>query len=153
MKEYLFLYKEFNDRYYNLEKYPLSLLRYLRTYLSGDDRYYDENLFIDDQSHYNEIIIVNDLKNKIFHIVVKDFDIENHIPDDDRHELTNEFNSCKISHDNFIEFRKKWLVIKEILPEFAIIYRDDNDWVDCKGFDSKEEMELFVTTYKTEVMH
>ena len=125
----------------------------LNDYYFRDYRYYDENLFTDDQSHYNETIIVNDLKDRIFYIVVKDFDIENHIPYDDRAELTNEFNSCKISHDNFIEFRKKWLVIKEILPEFAIIYRDDNDWVDCKGFDSKEEMELFVTTYKTEVMH
>jgi len=153
MKEYLFLYKEFNDRYYNLEKYSLSSLRYLRTYFSSDYRYYDENLFIKDQSHYNETIIVNDLENRNFYIVVKDFDIENHIPDDDRHALTNEFNSCKISHDNFIEFRKKWLAIKEMLPPFAIIYRDDLDWIYCKGFNTQAEMELFVRDYQPEATH
>ena len=41
---------------------------------------------------------------------------------------------------------------KKQIP-FAIIYRNDNDWIDCKGFDSKEEMELFVENYKAEVMH
>ena len=62
-------------------------------------------------------------------------------------------NSCKISHDNFIEFRTKWLAIKETLPPFMIIYRDDNDWIDCKGFNSKEEMELFIINYQPDVKH
>ena len=153
MKKYLFLYKSKYEDYHPIKNSIASELLDLNDYYFRDYRYYDENLFTDDQSHYNETIIVNDLKDRIFYIVVKDFDIENHIPYDDRAELTNEFNSCKISHDDFIEFRKKWLVIKELLPEFAIIYRDDNDWIDCKGFDSKEEMELFVENYKPEVMH
>ena len=65
----------------------------------------------------------------------------------------NESNSCKISVDNFIEFTKKWVSLKVTLPPFVIIYRDDNDWVDCKGFDTQEDMELFVKNYQPQVMH
>jgi len=147
------LYKSKYNDYYPIKDSIASELWDLNNYYLSDDRYYDEDLFIKDQSHYNETIIVNDLKKRNFYIVVKDFDIENHIPDDDRLELTNEFNSCKISHDNFIEFRKKWLAIKELLPSFAIIYRDENNWISCKGFDSKEEMELFVKNYQPDETH
>ena len=64
----------------------------------------------------------------------------------------NETNSCKMSVDNYLEFRQKWVALKKALPAFAIIYRDNNDWVDCKGFDTKEEMELFVKNYQPQVM-
>ncbi len=49
MKDYLFLYKEINDRYYNLENYPSPLLKYLRRYFSKNHRYYNENLFNQDK--------------------------------------------------------------------------------------------------------
>ena len=154
MREYLLLYKSKNYNYYcNFEKNSDSLLRYLRTYFSGDDRYYKDEMLTRDQSHYNETIIVNNLENKNLYILTKDHDIDNHIPDDERHGLTNEFNSCKISVDNFKEFRKQWLAIKEALPSFAIIYRDNYDWIHCKGFNSKEEMELFVKSYQPEKIH
>jgi len=152
MKDYLFLYKEINDRYYNLENYPLSLLIFLRTYFSGDHRYYDENFFNQDQDHGNETIIINDKQHKFLYIFTKDHDPDEHIDDDDLPDLTNEFNSCKISYDNFIEFRIKWLELKGYLPPFAIIYRDDNDWVSCTGFDSKKDMELFLTDH-TQTIH
>lgn len=60
----------------------------------------------------------------------------------------NETNSCKISYENFKEFAKKWTALKQALPPFAIMYRDDNDWVDCKGFESQEEMEQFIADQK-----
>ncbi len=65
----------------------------------------------------------------------------------------NETNSCKMSVNNYLEFRKNWVTLKQDLTLFAIIYRDDTDWVYCKGFDSKEEMELFVKDHNSEIMH
>lgn len=149
MQEYLLLYKSsYNDYYPIRNNMTNPNLWYLNDYFLGDYRYYDENLFTKDQSHYQETIIVNDLKNKEFYISPQEHDIENHIPDDDRPGLTNETNSCKISYENFIEFNKHWLAMKSTLPAFAIIYRDDNGWIDCTGFDSQEEMELFVKNYE-----
>ena len=63
---------------------------------------------------------------------------------DDYPHYVNEKNSCKINVDNFKEFIKNWNNLKNELPAFAIIYRDDNDWIDCKGFDTQEEMKAFV---------
>jgi len=153
MKEYLFLYKEHNNKYYNLEKSPSTFLQYLITYYSSDYRYYDANFFEQEQHYGNETIIVNDAQHKNLYISPQEFDIDEHISYDDRPGLTNELNSCKMSYDSFIEFRQKWLTIKETLPAFAIIYRDDNGWIDCKGFDSEIEMKLFVQNYAPEISH
>ena len=153
MKDYLLLYKSKYNDYYNFEKNIFSFLQYLRTYYCSDYRYYDANFFEQEQHYGNETIIVNDAQHKNLYISPQEFDIDEYIADDDRPGLTNEFNSCKISYDNFIEFRQKWIVIKETLPAFAIIYRDNNDWIDCKGFDSEIEMKLFVQDYKPEVNH
>lgn len=152
MKDFLLLYRSKYNDYYNIENHTISLLQYLRTYYFSDYRYYDESLFIKDQSHYQETIIVNNLKNKELYLFPQEYDIENHIPDDDRPGLTNEWNSCKIGYDNFIEFREKWMQLKADLPSFALIYREDNDWVDCKGFETQEEMETFVRNAKNEVI-
>lgn len=144
MKEYLTLYKtKLND--YNPEKNNIkSGLWDLNDYYFRDYRYYDKSLFTKEQSHYQDTIIINDIGNKQLFVTVQDFDIENHIADDDRPGLTNEFNSCKISYNNFINFRENWLALHEELPPFALIYRNDHDWVDCKGFESQEKMELFI---------
>ena len=153
MKEYLLLYKSKYNDYHPTEGNISSSLWDINEYYFRDDRYYNDDIFTRDQSHYNSTILVNDFENKNIYIVAKDFDIENHIPDDERLGLTNETNSCKISVDNFKEFTQKWIEIKKALPPFAIIYRDDLDWVHCKGFDSKEEMKLFIKNYQPEETH
>jgi len=147
------LYKSKYNDYHPVKDNISSELWNLQEYFFSDYHYYNDNIFTQDQSHYNSTIIVNDLENKLLYIVAKDFDTENHIPDDERLGLTNETNSCKINHNNFIEFTQKWLEIKRTLPLFAIIYRDDNEWIHCKGFDSKEEMDLFVKNYQPEEIH
>jgi len=60
--------------------------------------------------------------------------------------------TCSVSVNNFIEFTQNWVELKLQLPPFAIIYRDDNDLIYCKGFDSQENMELFVTNH-TQIVH
>ena len=155
MQEYLLLYKSSKHNSY----YPIknnnnnSNLWYLNDYFLFDSYYYDESLFKKDQSHYQETIIVNDIKNKNLYISSQDHDTENHIPYDERSRLTNELNSCKINYENFLKFRQKWVALKQDLPSFAIIYRDDHDWIDCKGFDSQKAMELFVQNYQPETTH
>ena len=74
-------------------------------------------------------------------------------PWDEFGDYVNENNSCKMSLENFLEFRKQWIALKQNLQPFAIIYRDEHDWVDCKGFDFKEAMELFVKNYQSAIEH
>lgn len=153
MQQYLLLYKTKYDDYYPIKNSLISCLWDLNEYFFSDYRYYDANFFEQDQHYGNETIIINDIKHKNLYVASKEHDPEEHISYDDRPLLTNEFNSCKISYDNFIEFREKWLMIKNELPAFAIIYRDDNDWIHCKGCVSEIEMKLFVQNYKPEVNH
>ena len=51
---------------------------------------------------------------------------------------------CKISIKNFIAFAETWLEIKKIKTPFALIYQDENDWIDAKPFETQEEMEQFI---------
>jgi len=99
---------------------------------------------------YNTTYVYNDFKNKMMYIGFAEWSIDEEIESPDEEEFSsyvNETNSCKISVDNFIELTGKWVELKLQLPPFAIIYRDDNDWIFCKGFDSKENMDLFVTDH------
>ena len=59
-------------------------------------------------------------------------------------DFVNSANSCKINVHNFNEFIKIWLDIKKAEKLFALIYRNENDWIVCQGFDSKEEQNLFI---------
>jgi len=65
----------------------------------------------------------------------------------------NDSNSCNMSVDNYLQFRQKWVELKQQLPPFALIYRDDNDWVYCKGFNFQEEMELFLNNVQQKIVH
>jgi hypothetical protein len=58
-----------------------------------------------------------------------------------------------MSVNNFIEFRKQWIALRQPFWSFAIIYRDEHDWIDCKGFHSKEDMEQFVKNYEQNSVH
>ncbi len=147
MKEYLLLYRSPYNHYYPTKNNIRSGLWDLNEYYLSDYNYYNDSLFTKNQNYYKETIIINDVIGEQLFIVIQDHDIENHIADDDRSQLTNEFNSCKISYSNFIFFRERWLELKRALPPFAIIYRNNNDWIDCKGFESQEAMELFVKNY------
>lgn len=62
--------------------------------------------------------------------------------------FVNSTNSCKINLQNFHEFIKIWLDIKKIEKSFALMYRNENDWIVCKGFDSKEELDCFIAQSK-----
>ena len=84
------------------------------------------------------------------HIGFSEWEVRTEIPvpcDYEFSDYVNEKTSCKISVDNFIEFKKQWKMLKRTLPDFAIIYRDDSDVINCKGFNSKSEMNLFINNY------
>jgi len=157
MKEYLFLYKEFNNRYYNLIDFETTSLRFLSDFFSDDYRPYDQQMFIRVVSCYNINFIYNDFKNNMFYIGFSEWELsdgEMHCPDDEEFpDYVNESNSCKIGIDNFIELAKKIMDMKKNPTPFAIMYRDDNDWIDFKGFDTQAEMESFIKNYQPEVVH
>jgi len=155
MKEYVFLNKEKNNKYYTINQ-PDSSLWNLNYFFENDYRSYDKDIFIEEQIFYNVMYIYNDFKQKIMYIGFAEWSINEDIKGpsyEDFPYYVNEINSCKISHDNFIEFTQKWLEIKRTLPPFAIIYRDENEWIHCKGFDSKEDMESFVQNYQPAEIH
>ena len=158
MKDYILLrWSQFNHYRYLSDYVPLSNLKFLVNFFSGDYKSYDKNLFNRLVSCYDEHFVYNDTKNKIFYIGWSEWEYSDgdmHCPDDQEFPTyVNEVNSFKISHDNFIELAEKLMRMQKNPMPFAIIYRDNNDWVDCKGFDTKEEMELFVKNYKPEVAH
>ncbi len=155
MKEYIFLNKEHNNKYYTIDR-PNPPLWNLNYFFANDYRAYHQDIFTRELNLYNVTYVYNDFKNNMMYIGFGEWFIDEDIDGpswDEYSNYVNENNSCKISTDNFIEFTKKWMTLKSALPPFAIMYRDDNDWVDCKGFDSKEDMELFVKNYKQEMIH
>ena len=156
MKEYIFLNKETNNRYYTMYK-PNPSLWHLNYFFANDYKSYDQDLFNRTINCYNITFIYNDFVKSMMYVGFSEWSLsdgEMHCPDEEEFpNYVNESNSCRISVDNFIEFTKKWLAIKQELPSFAIIYRDNTDWVDCKGFDLKEEMEQFVKDHQSEIVH
>ena len=156
MKEYLFLYKEFNNRYYDFMSNSKNSLNYLRAYFSEDYKSYDQDLFVNAINFYDSNFIYHDMVNKILYIGSSEWELDENIDAPSREDFpnyVNETNTCKLNVDNYLKFSKKWTELKKDLPPFAIIYRDDHDWVDCKGFDSQEAMELFVKNYQPETHH
>jgi len=147
IKNYIVLDK-FGKNYYPIKNSLKSSLNFLVKYLSSDYSK-DDTLFLHNVVMcYNITFIYNDFYNSIFYIGFSEWEIsdgEMDCPEDEEFaSYVNESNSCKISYDNFFEFIKKWDQLKQELLPFAIIYRDKNDWIDCKGFNLQEEMELFV---------
>ena len=148
--------ERYNNHFYVMQDDAFEDLRYLVEFLSTDYRYYDQNLFNKALNFYNTSFVYHDFSSKNLYVGFSEWEILTEIPvpcDYTFPDYVNGANSCKISMENFLEFRQKWVQLKKDLPLFAVIYRDDNDWVACKGFDSKEDMELFVKNYTQEVIH
>ncbi len=156
MKECIFLYRSKVDNYLPLDKKwenSLSILNYL---LLTDFRPWDEGFLHQDVNLYNANFIYHDFANKMLYIGFGDWLIDEEIDgpsSDEFFTYVKQIKTCSILVENFIEFKQKWIALKQALPSFAVMSRDDNDWVDCKGFDSKEEMELFVKNYQPEIAH
>lgn len=157
MKEFFLLHKTRNDNYLPIKQgYQNSLSSLFSMLFGGDFRPWDNDFLSRDINLYNAHFIYHDLENKILYMGFGNWLIDEEIDNPSWEELPEylkKIKNCVMSVDNYLEFRQKWVQLKQTLPLFALIYRDDNDWVDCKGFDSKEEMELFVKNYQPEVMH
>lgn len=147
MKEYIQLYREYDKSYYPIDsKFPS--VWHLNHFLESDYRSLDQDIFIKTLNYYNAHFVYNDLKHGMMYIGFANWLIDEAIdgpPWDDFGDYINQLDSCRISIENFKEFIKKWLFLKkeQIFP-FMLIYRNDHDWVDCKGFESQDEMEMFV---------
>ena len=156
MKEYLLLYKSKLNNYCNLEKYPKSKLLDLFIFVSEDYSRFQLDIFGRELNLYNITYVYNDFKNHMMYIGFGEWFIDEDIDGpswEEYPDYVNETNSCKITHDNFNEFSKQWIQLKKELPPFALIYRDNLDWISCKGFDTQEAMEAFVKNHKDEVVH
>lgn len=148
MKEYLLLYRPKLDHYVSLDKkYKNVSLSVLKFVLFSDFRSKEKDFLTQVVSCYNASFIYHDFQNNMLYIGRADWELDEEIacpPDEEFPTYVNETNSCKMSVENYLEFRQKWVQLKQDLPSFALLYRDDNDWVDCKGFDTQQEMELFI---------
>jgi len=157
MKEYLLLHKTSLNNYLIFNKTlgnnSLSQLFFI---LFSDFRPKEKDFLNQMVSFYNASFIYHNFKYNMLYLGRADWELDEDITcpsDEEFSDYVNENNSCKMSLENFLEFRKQWIALKQNLQPFAIIYRDEHDWVDCKGFDSKEAMELFVKNYQPAVEH
>jgi len=133
-----------------------SNLRFLVNFFADDYRDYYHDMYYRVATSFNINFVYNDFAKYDMYIGFSEWEVDEnmHCPDDEEFQnYVNESNSCKINQSNFMELAKNWMDMKKFKTPFAIIYRDENDWVYCKGFDSQEAMELFVKNYKPEVMH
>ncbi|MBP6870357.1 hypothetical protein KBC04_05715 [Candidatus Babeliales bacterium] len=148
MKEYLSLYRSKLDHYLSLNKeYKQISLSILDFVLFSDFRSREEDFLTHAVNCYNVSFIYHDFENKMLYIGRSDWELDEGAycpPDEDFPNYVNETNSCKMSVNNYLEFRQSWIKTNKELPPFAIIYRDDKDWVHCQGFQSKEDMEQFI---------
>lgn len=60
-----------------------------------------------------------------------------------------QFVECIIDRTNFLEFTENWLALENSSVPYALIYKNEHDWVDCKGFNTEEELYDFVINYRT----
>jgi hypothetical protein len=151
MKESILLYCSKPNTYLPLTKaWDNNSLSSLFSLLFGDFRPWDNDFLNHEVNLYNAHFIYHDFEKKLLYIGFGNWliDAEMDGPSDEEFpSYVNETNSCKMSVNNYLEFRQKWVQLKQDLPHFAIIYRDDNNWIYCKGFDSIEDMELFVKNH------
>ena len=145
----------FHTNYYALEHDLFDDLRYFAEYLSTDFRYYDTSFLEQAISFYNSSYIYHDMQIKNLYIGLSMWEIDTDIPvpcDFAFPDYVRATHNCKISVDNYLDFRKKWKQLKQDLPPFALIYSDDSAWIDCKGFDTQEEMEACIKDPKNQVI-
>jgi len=140
MKEYIELYWSKQNSYVHLDNQLISSnLEFLALYFSVDYKFNQTDFFTQPFNFYSCTFIINDLIHKNFYVGYSE---EFYSLDDEEslEDLKLEGNSCKISHDNFVKLAQNWMDMKKKRTPFAIMYRDENDWLHCKGFDSKEEI-------------
>ena len=133
-----------------------SNLRFLVNFFRQDYRDYYKDMYYRVATSFDSNFVYNDFATKDMYVGFAEWEVDEDMrcPDDEEFpNYVNETNSYKINQDNFIELAKNLMEMKKKQIPFAIIYRDDYDWVHFKGFNSKEEMELFVTSYQPEIVH
>lgn len=157
MKEYIELFRSKLNNYLVLnEKYKKNSLAILDFVLFSDFKPHEDNFLIHPVNCYNVSFIYHDFKNKMLYIGRSDWELYDDIKSPSNEEFpqyVNETNSCKMSVDNFMEFRERWIEIKKTLSAFVLLYRDELDWVHCRGFASQADMEFFVKNYTVQVAH
>lgn len=117
-------------------------------YLPGKNyNVYDNSVLFRPLTDLDGIFVYNDYKNKMLYIGCAEWEVDETINPPNVEEFpyyVTEENSCKISHENFTELVYKMSKLKNNPAPFALIYRDNSDWVRCKGFSFKEEFEPFL---------
>lgn len=146
MKNYIAL-ERYTHHFYPVQDDLFEDLRYLVDFLSTDYRCYDKRFLKQSLSFYNSSFIYHNFIDKNLHIGFSEWEIRLEVPvpcDSAFPNFVNSSNSCKIHLQNFNEFIKIWLDMKKLEKSFALVYRNENDWIICKGFDSKEELDCFI---------
>ncbi|MGZ6251325.1 MAG: hypothetical protein ACXWL2_04810 [Candidatus Chromulinivorax sp.] len=149
-KSYITL-ERYNQHFYPLHPEEFQDVRHLAEYLSTDHRMYDESFFEQEINFYNSSFIYHNLADKTLHIGFSEWEVNTDIPVPCDHAFptyVNATNSCKISLINFKEFIKNWFGIKQSTSSLAIIFRNEEGIIICKGFTTTEEMDVFLLTIK-----
>ncbi len=147
MKEYILLYKTDHNNYIPIKQGYQNSLSSLFSMLLGDFRPWDNDFLHKEINLYNANFIYHNFKTNMLSIGFADWLIDADIDGpayQDFAVYVQQVPTCSMLVENFIEFKAHWINLKKRLPVFAIIYRDDNDWIDCKEFNTQEDMEIFI---------
>ena len=146
MKEYIFLYKFNENKYFPIDEKIKNNLIKLNYFLLTDFRPWDNDFLHKKINLYNANFIYHNFKTNMLSIGFADWLINEDIDGPaykDFAVYVQKVPTCSMLVENFIEFKAHWINLKKELPAFAIIYRDDKDWINCKGFNTQEEISAF----------
>jgi len=149
MKNYIAL-ERYNQYFYPMQDDSFEDLRHFVEFLSTDYRWYDNRLLEESLSFYNSSFVYHDFVAKFLYIGFSEWEVRTEISVPCDHafpHFLSDKNSCKIDEQNFHEFIKKWLELKKSNNLFALVYRDENDWILCQSFNNQESMEQFVADH------
>ncbi|MBP6869752.1 hypothetical protein KBC04_02635 [Candidatus Babeliales bacterium] len=153
MKDYIFL-DRYGKSFYPMSNFSTSPLRFLAQFFATDYIFDDQDLFLHPKKQYNSTSVYNAEQKQLLYITPFDLDLEKYIQEvkaykhaqETQKEIIQEpsINLCKISYDNFIQLSKKIFSLHQIDATNLVLYQQENDWIDCKGFNCPEKMKQFI---------
>ncbi|MBP6869757.1 hypothetical protein KBC04_02660 [Candidatus Babeliales bacterium] len=62
-------------------------------------------------------------------------------------EYVNKNNTLQMPYENYKELIESWITMQSRYC-WALVYREENDWIKCHGFDTHEQARTFIKEYK-----
>lgn len=143
MKEYTIIYYDKNlKNYWYCNHYQTTQLDQLIDFLK-ESYYYSKETYQYEQTDSDSKLFAQDYTTKLIYITSCYGDEWSTLPEDYL-DYVKQQDACILSFQNFDDFVEQWANFIDQAPPFALIYRDDNDWIHLKKCNSQEEIQNFI---------